>query len=115
MTQKEKLEFKFKFDKMLDDVFFTSDFRNFIVRVMHYCPNGLTINTDVDGNEPFFKVCTKHYGYDFSERERVPGDYYDLKYNAFEEKMAVATYYYLETKCPELYDEMKKTGYAMYI
>lgn len=74
MTQEEKLQFKFKYDKMLDDVFFTSKFKQYIVEKCKYCPDGLTIDTNIIHDEIKFVVCTKKYGYEFSG-ERVPGDF----------------------------------------
>ena len=47
MTQEEKLQFKFKYDKMLDDVFFTSKFKQYIVEKCKHCPNGLTIDANI--------------------------------------------------------------------
>ena len=31
MTKEEKLQFKFKYDKMLDDVFFTKEFKQYMM------------------------------------------------------------------------------------
>ena len=110
MTQEEKLQFKFKYDKMLDDVFFTSKFKQYIVEKCKYCPDGLTIDTNIIHDEIKFVVCTKKYGYEFSG-ERVPGDFYDLKYQV-EEKMTDALLDYLAENNAELYNEIFK--YAVY-
>lgn len=110
MTQEEKLQFKFKYDKMLDDVFFTSKFKQYIVEKCKYCPDGLTIDTNIIHDEIKFVVCTKKYGYEFSG-ERVPGDFYDLKYQV-EEKMAEALLDYLAENNAELYHKIFK--YAVY-
>ena len=111
MTQEEKLQFKFKYDKMFDDVFFTSEFRQYIVEKLHHCPNGLTIDTDVDGEEPEFHVCTKKYGYEYMN-ERVPGDFYDIQYGLGRE-LAEATLDYLSENNSELYEEMFSFGYKV--
>ena len=42
MTKEEKLQFKFKYDKMLDDVFFTKEFKQYMMENCKFCPSGLT-------------------------------------------------------------------------
>ena len=112
MTPEERFSFKFKYDKMFDDVFFTSKFRQYIVERCKYCPNGLTIDTNIKGETPTFHVCTKKYGFDFIH-ERVPGDFYDLKYGVGD-KLADALLEYMCENHPELYDEMYSFGYEVY-
>ena len=34
MTKEEKLQFKFKYDKMLDDVFFTKEFKQYMIEYL---------------------------------------------------------------------------------
>lgn len=106
MTKEEKLQFKFKYDKMLDDVFFTNKFKQYIVEKCNYCPEGLTIDTNTDDDEPRFIVCTKKYGYEYLG-ERVPGDFYDLKYGVGNQ-LAEATIEYLYENDPTLYHEIFK-------
>ena len=45
MTKEEKLQFKFKYDKMLDDVFFTKEFKQYMIENCKFCPSGLTLTT----------------------------------------------------------------------
>ena len=47
MTKEEKLQFKFKYDKMLDDVFFTKEFKQYMIENCKFCPSGLTIDTNI--------------------------------------------------------------------
>lgn len=106
MNKDEKLKFKFEFDKKLDDVFFTNRFKKYITQQCKYCPDGLTIDTNIDDDEPTFVVCTKKYGYEYLG-ERVPGDYYDLKYEV-DKTMVKEVMNYLYAINPELYDEIFK-------
>lgn len=111
MTQEEKLQFKFKYDKLFDDVFFTSKFKQYIVEQCKRCPAGLTINTDIDDEIPEFHVCTKQYGHEHMG-ERVPGDYYDLKYGIGRD-ISEALMNYLAENAPELYEDMFSFGYKV--
>ena len=111
MTKEEKLQFKFKYDKLFDDVFFTSKFKQYIVGRCKHCPAGLTIDTNVDGDIPEFHVCTKKYGYEYMG-ERVPGDFYNLKYGLGRD-LAEALLDYMSDNAPELYEEMFSFGYKV--
>lgn len=104
MNEEEKLKFKFDYDKRLDDVFFTNEFKRYIVGKHRYCPDGLTVNTSITGDTPCFVVCTKKYGYEYSG-ERVPGDYYDLKYD-IDHDIADSVMDYLYDTNPDLYHEI---------
>lgn len=106
MTAEEKLQFKFKYDKMLDDVFFTRKFKQYMMENCKFCPSDLTIDCDVDDDEPRFYVCTKEYGYDYSG-ERVPGDFYNLDYN-INENLYIHAFLYLYMTNENLFHEIFK-------
>lgn len=106
MTKEEKLQFKFKYDKMLDDVFFTKEFKQYMMENCKFCPSGLTIDTNIDDDKPQFCVCTKEYGYDYSG-ERVPGDFYNLNYKINENLIEhIMRYLYMTNK--NLFNEILK-------
>ena len=71
-----------------------------------FCPSGLTIDCDVDDDEPRFYVCTKEYGYDYSG-ERVPGDFYNLDYN-INENLYIHAFRYLYMTNENLFHEIFK-------
>lgn len=106
MTKEEKLQFKFKYDKMLDDVFFTKEFKQYMIENCKFCPSGLTIDTNIDDDKPQFCVCTKEYGYDYSG-ERVPGDFYNLNYK-INENLIEHIMRYLHMKNENLFNEILK-------
>lgn len=93
-------DFKRKYDKIFDDLFFTNEFRDYCVKEMKRCPAGLTINTIDDEQEgKYFKTCCKKYGYDFSG-DRIIGDY------TFGEKLDDIRY--TETCLNYLYDKNRE-------
>ena len=85
MTKEEKLQFKFKYDKMLDDVFFTKEFKQYMIENCKFCPSGLTIDTN----------------------ERVPGDFYNLNYK-INENLFGHIMRYLQMKNKNLFNEILK-------
>lgn len=80
---------KIKFDKAFDNLFFSSKFTKEYIKKYQYCPNGLTIDTlyDNDDSPIYFKVIQKIYGYEYSSRDRVIGDYISYNYDYSEEQI----------------------------
>lgn len=91
---------------MLDDVFFTKEFKQYMMENCKFCPSGLTIDTNIDDEKPQFCVCTKEYGYEYSG-ERVPGDFYNLNYK-INENLLEHTMRYLYMTNKNLFNEILK-------
>jgi len=98
---------KLKFDKILDDIFFSNDFKYYILEKTGYCPTGLTIDTYVENDKPEFICRCKEYGFDFSG-ERIIGDYNIIKPNVDLEKYGEYMIEYLHTNHPSVYNEITK-------
>lgn len=103
-------DLKVKYDTQLDELFFSKDFKNAMLKQFGISPAGLTIDTRYDDDESdiYFYICCKEYGYDFSG-ERVVGDYMLRKYNLSDD-MEQFCVNYLAEKAPELYEEMVENG-----
>lgn len=103
---------KVKFDKLFDDVFFSKEFKNFILENTGYCPNGLTFDTNInDKGVPEFMSLCKEYGYDCSG-ERVIGDYTLGKTPTNMEQLTNLMLEYLKENKKDLYDEI--INYSIY-
>lgn len=101
-------DLKIKYDKIFDDIFFSKEFKDFIVEKFDYCPNGLTFDTEVENDKPEFTCCCKKYGYEYSG-ERVIGDYRIENPPSIElEKYAYEMLKYLKDNYPTIYEEIAK-------
>ena len=100
-------ELKIKFDKLFDDVFFSKNFKEFIVSKTGYCPNGLTIDTDVNDDVPEFTCLCKEYGYDYAN-DRIIGDYRILKTPTNMETLSDLMLEYLKENNNDLFNEVLK-------
>ena len=100
-------EQKIKYDKTLDDIFFSKEFKDFIISKFGYCPNGLTFDTDVVDDKPEFICRCKKYGYDYPSIDRVIGDYRIENPKSIElEKYAYEMLKYLKDNYPTIYNEI---------
>ena len=73
---------KAKYDPAFDNLFFDKKFKNEMLKRFKVVPAGLTFDTrflDDADPEPYFVLCCKRYGYEYSG-ERVVGDYVINKY-----------------------------------
>jgi len=100
---------KVKYDTILDDIFFSKEFKDFIIKKFGYCPNGLTFDTYADGDKPIEFICRcKKYGYEYSG-ERVIGDYRIENPPSIElAKYAYEMLKYLQDNYPTIYEEIAK-------
>ena len=96
----ENFDLKVKYDTQLDNLFFSKDFKNSMLAQFGIAPAGLTIDTRYD---------KKRYGYEYSERDHVIGDY-SLTHYKLTDDMEQYCVDYLAEKEPELYEEMIKYG-----
>ena len=80
----ENFDLKVKYDTQLDNLFFSKDFKNSM-------------------------LAQKRYGYEYSERDHVIGDY-SLTHYKLTDDMEQYCVNYLAEKEPELYEEMIKYG-----
>ena len=69
-------DLKVKYDTAFDKIFFSNDFKIAMLNKFGIAPTGMTFDTryDDDVSEPYFALCCKLYGYEYSG-ERVVGDY----------------------------------------
>ena len=69
-------DLKVKFDTAFDKLFFSSKFKNSMIKKFGYCPNGMTLDTryDDDASEIYFVLVSKKYGYEYSG-DIVIGDF----------------------------------------
>ena len=109
----ENFDLKVKYDTQLDNLFFSKDFKNSMLAQFGIAPAGLTIDTRYDKDAGFgdiyFAICCKRYGYEYSERDHVIGDY-SLTHYKLTDDMEQHCVNYLAEKKPELYEEMIKYG-----
>lgn len=100
-------ELKRKFDTAFDKLFLRQDFKFYATSILHRCPNGLDLDTQMyeDTGKIYFQCCCKQYGYDFSSTDRVIGDYY-FGEDATEEMLQVCLDY-MKEKNPQLYEEIQ--------
>ena len=103
----EQWEQKRKYDEAFDRLFLRENFRVYATSMLKRCPNGLDLDTCFeDETGEMIIVCRcKIYGYDFSDSDRVCGDFY-CKESPTEEMLMVCLKY-LKEKDPELFDEIK--------
>lgn len=101
---------KVKYDKIFDDIFFSKEFKDFIIEKFGYCPNGLTFDTYASGDKPLEFICRcKKYGYDYSSSDRVIGDYRIENPPSIDfEKYAYEMLKYLKDNYPAIYDEISE-------
>ena len=98
---------KVKYDKIFDDIFFSKEFKDFIIEKFGYCPNGLTLDTDVENGKPEFTCRCKKYGYDYPSADRVIGDYRIENPPSIDlEKYIYEMFKYLKNNYPILYDDI---------
>ena len=101
-----QLKLKVKFDTAFDNLFYSKEFKDAMIKKFGIVPAGLTFDTrfDDDASEPFFCLCCKKYGYEFSG-ERVVGDYTINKYK-FTREMFEFCMDYTDNVPKEVYNEM---------
>ena len=101
-----QLKLKIKFDTAFDNLFYSKEFKDAMIKKFGIVPAGLTFDTrfDDDVSEPFFCLCCKKYGYEFSG-ERVVGDYTINKYK-FTREMFEFCMDYTDNVSKEIYNEM---------
>lgn len=101
-----QLKLKIKFDTVFDNLFYSKEFKDAMIKKFGIVPAGLTFDTrfDDDVSEPFFCLCCKKYGYEFSG-ERVVGDYAINKYK-FTREMFEFCMDYTDNVSKEIYNEM---------
>ncbi len=101
-----QFKLKIKFDTAFDNLFYSKEFKDAMVKKFGIVPAGLTFDTrfDDDVSEPFFCLCCKKYGYEFSG-ERVVGDYTINKYK-FTREMFEFCMDYTDNVSKEIYNEM---------
>ena len=101
-----QLKLKIKFDTAFDNLFYSKEFKDAMIKKFGIVPTGLTFDTrfDDDVSEPFFCLCCKKYGYEFSG-ERVVGDYTINKYK-FTREMFEFCMDYTDNVSKEIYNEM---------
>lgn len=101
-----QLKLKIKFDTAFDNLFYSKEFKDAMIKKFGIAPAGLTFDTrfDDDVSEPFFCLCCKKYGYEFSG-ERVVGDYTINKYK-FTREMFEFCMDYTDNVSKEIYNEM---------
>lgn len=100
-------DLKIKYDKTFDNIFFSKEFKNFIVEKFGYCPNGLTFDTEIKNDKPEFTCCCKKYGYDYPSTDRVIGDYQiDNPSPVDLEKYIYEMFNYLKDNYPIIYDDI---------
>ena len=100
-----QLKLKIKFDTAFDNLFYSKEFKDAMIKKFGIVPAGLTFDTRFDDvSEPFFCLCCKKYGYEFSG-ERVVGDYTINKYK-FTREMFEFCMDYTDNVSKEIYNEM---------
>lgn len=101
-----QFKLKIKFDTAFDNLFYSKEFKDAMVKKFGIVPAGLTFDTrfDDDVSEPFFCLCCKKYGYEFSG-ERVVGDYTINKYK-FTREMFDFCMDYTDNISKEIYNEI---------
>ena len=101
-----QLKLKIKFDTAFDNLFYSKEFKDAMIKKFGIVPAGLTFDTrfDDDVSEPYFCLCCKKYGYEFSG-ERVVGDYTINKYK-FTREMFEFCMDYTDNVSKEIYNEM---------
>ena len=101
-----QLKLKIKFDTAFDNLFYSKEFKDAMLKKFGIVPAGITFDTrfDDDVSEPFFCLCCKKYGYEFSG-ERVVGDYTINKYK-FTREMFEFCMDYTDNVSKEIYNEM---------
>lgn len=101
-----QLKLKIKFDTAFDNLFYSKEFKDAMIKKFGIVPAGLTFDTrfDDDVSEPFFCLCCKKYGYEYSG-ERVVGDYTINKYK-FTREMFEFCMDYTDNISKEIYNEM---------
>ena len=97
---------KVKFDTAFDNLFYDKKFKEEMLKRFKVVPAGLTFDTrfDDDVSEPYFLLCCKRYGYEYSG-ERVIGDYVINKYNISREMFDFCLDY-TDNVDKEIYDEI---------
>lgn len=109
------LKLKWTIDEIFLKIFDTKDFKQKVIEKFKYCPEGLGFDTcfyvekdesDEYEGEPYFLLCSKIYGDEYSG-EKVMGDYHYGDYKGNEEMLNFCKQY-LYDKAPELYDKIKK-------
>lgn len=112
----EQFKLKKTIDGFFNQIFFTEDFRNQVIKKFKYCPQGLGFDTcfyvekdesDEYAGEPYFLLCSKIYGDEYNSNDKVTGDYHYGKYEGNQEVLEFCKKY-LYDKAPELYDKIKK-------
>lgn len=96
---------KKKYDKIFDDIFFSKDFKNYMIGKIGYCPNGLTIDTEVIDDKPEFTCMCKEYGYEYSG-DPVIGDFRKLNTPNNIDILANLMMEYLHKNYLDLYNEI---------
>lgn len=97
---------KVKFDTAFDELFYNNNFKNEMLNKFKVVPAGLTFDTrfDDDVSEPYFVLCCKKYGYEYSG-EHVIGDYTINKYK-FSKEMFDFCMDYLSNLDSPIYHEI---------
>lgn len=111
MSNKE-FEIKKKFDTVFDELFFSKEFKNAVTSKFGICPNGLTFDTNYDEDSTdtkiYLYICCKKYGYDYSEKDHVIGDYYLLDNKNIPDGIADFMVNWVKQKNPEIFHELCK-------
>ena len=102
-----KENLKSYYDSLFDDIFFSKEFIDYVLKNKGYCPKGLTVDTKFDDNGMYFKCCCKEYGYEYSN-ERIVGDFTILKPNVDMEDYAILCFKYLNKVNPKVCSEVEK-------
>lgn len=95
------------YDPLFDEIFYSKEFIDYVLKNKGYCPNGLTIDTCFDDKGMYFTCCCKEYGYEYSG-ERVVGDYTLVNPNVDLEDYAILCFKYLNNVNPEVASEVEK-------
>lgn len=110
MDEKEILDIKFNYEKRFNELFFSKDFKEKMVKEFSYCPQGLTFEPrfDKESEEWSFCACCKEYNYDFYSYE--VGDYTILK-KEIKEEWAKFMIKYVRENDEKLANEIKNKVY----
>ena len=104
---REKFNAKVKYDNFFDDVFFSKEFKNALIKEFGYAPYGMTFDTCfLDDSEIYFKLVSKSYGYEYSG-EHVIGDYTLNKFN-FTENIFNFTINYIKSNYLDFWEDVKE-------